>query len=155
MKPLPILYIVNAGHPSLDGQSDRFVIEDEKGRKWTGRRFTTIHPEEALLFAGYVAAAREVQRVLKSNFKGVEPKRYMVPMMVEVYSVEPVDPTLIVHYLTQSVSVHVNTAKYGNGPNESLVLSAVHWEGFVPAVLPDEETDEEISNEDCNHLPSV
>jgi hypothetical protein len=150
---LPLLSIVNAGNPSLDGQSQRFVIEDEEGRKWTGQHFTTIHPEAARLYASYIPAAHEVQRILKDSFKGVEPKRYMVPIMVEVYSVEPVDPTLIVHHLAKSVTVHLDTAKYGHGPQDSLVLSTIHWEGFTPVAPPGDEA--ETSDENCSHLPPL
>jgi hypothetical protein len=75
--PLPILYVVQIGEPDFQ----RFVIEDEQDRVWTGERFDS---DGGALFAKHNDAATEAQNILRANFKGVEPERFVVPLYVEV-----------------------------------------------------------------------
>ena len=74
--PLPILYVVQIGEPEFQ----RFVIEDEQDRVWTGEGFDS---QGAALFARHNDAALESQNILKRSFDGVKPQRFVVPLYVD------------------------------------------------------------------------
>ena len=76
-KRLPILCVVQVNNP----HAERYVIEDQKQRVWSGNRFSSHNPT---LYAKHNDAAVEVQSILKRNFEGVEPQRFVVPLYVEV-----------------------------------------------------------------------
>jgi hypothetical protein len=119
-KKLPILNVVEQ-----KGPFERYVIEDNKNRVWTGDRFSKLH--KPTLFANHNAAATEVQGILKKSFGGVDTVKYVVPLFVEVYSHNPLEVAQVAEYLSQSARLFVNTTENGNGPNDSLVLSWIDW----------------------------
>jgi hypothetical protein len=118
-RKLPILSIVRAG----PAQFERFQIADDKNRLWTGQEFGT----SGVLFAHHNQAAIEIQSILKGQFEGLEPDRYMVPLFVEVFSDEPVPVALVAQYLSRASKLYLNTPQYGNGPGSSLVLPWIEW----------------------------
>lgn len=120
-EPLPILYVVQIGQ----AQFERFVIEDEQDRVWTGERFDS---QGAALFAHHNDAAIESQNILKANFKGCEPQRFVVPLYVEVLNhAGPVLMNEISQYLSHGARLYLNTTEHGNGPGDSLVLPRIEW----------------------------
>lgn len=119
--PLPILYVVEIGEPEFQ----RFIIEDEQDRVWTGERFDS---QGAALFARHNDAAVESQNILKANFKAVEPQRFVVPLYVEVLNhAGPVPVAEIAQYLSNGTRLYLDTREHGNGPGNSLVLPRIEW----------------------------
>ena len=117
---LPTLYVVQIGNDEFE----RFVIEDQQDRVWTGKRFDS---EGGALFAKHNDAAVESQNILRSHFKG-EPQRYVVPLYVEVYShAGPVNVAEVAKYLSEASRLYLNTTDHGNGPSDSLVLPRIEW----------------------------
>jgi hypothetical protein len=124
--PLPILYVVQIGEPEFQ----RFVIEDEQDRVWTGERFDS---GGGALFAKHNDAATEAQNILKANFKGVEPQRFVVPLYVEVLNhAGPVPVAKIAQYLSHGARLYLDTTENGNGPGDSLVLPRIEWSRIRP-----------------------
>ena len=119
--PLPILYVVQIG----ESEFQRFVIEDEQDRVWTGERFDF---QGAVLFARHNDAAIESQNILKQTFSGVKPQRFVVPLYVEVLNhAGPVPVADIAEYLSRGSRLYLNTTENGNGPGDSLVLPWIEW----------------------------
>lgn len=120
-KRLPILYVVQLGSEEFE----RYLIRDQEERVWTGEQFDS---EGGALFARHNDAATETQNILKRNFNGVEPQRYVVPLYVEVYShAEPVPLAEVAKYLSEASRLYLNTTDHGNGPSDSLVLPRIEW----------------------------
>ena len=120
-RELPILCVVQIG----SDQFERYVIEDQEERVWTGKQFDS---DGAALFARHNEAAVEAQNILKKNFKGVEPQRFVVPLYVEVLNHEgPVPSTEVAKYLSEASRLHLNTTDHGNGPGDSLALPWIDW----------------------------
>lgn len=118
---LPTLYVVQVG--SEDFQ--RYLIEDQADRVWTGERFDS---QGAALFARHNDAAVESQNILKANFKGCEPQRFVVPLYVEVLNhAGPVPVAEIAQYLSNGARLYIDTTEHGNGPGDSLVLPRIEW----------------------------
>lgn len=122
-RKLPMLNVVPAGTPSFQ----RWIIEDALHRCWNGKRFASPERTVASLYASHNLAAVECQSILKHHFRGVEPQRYLVPVFVEVYSDEPVEPAAIVNHLVRASKLYLDTTQHGNGPGESLVLATIDW----------------------------
>ena len=120
-KRLPILCVVQVNNP----HAERYVIEDQKQRVWSGNRFSSHNPT---LYAKHNDAAVEVQSILKRNFEGVEPQRFVVPLYVEVLNhAEPVPVAEVAKYLSFGSRLYLNTTEHGNGPGDDLVLPWIEW----------------------------
>ena len=118
---LPILTVYRFGK-----EFDRFLIKDEKKRVWTGERFDSGC---ASLYSNPNDACFEVHRILKKQFEGMEPKRYVVPCFIEVFGHEPITEGEIANYLSTGAKLTMDLDKYGNGPGDnSLVLPVIHWQ---------------------------
>lgn len=126
-KRLPILSVIQTGNPEFE----RFVIKDQKQRMWNGELLgqETTRP---LLYAAHEAAACDIHNILKSNFQGVEPVRYVVPLVVEVFSHEAVHVAEVAQHLSRSSRLFLNSTEYGNGPRNSLVLPVIEWHRIEP-----------------------
>ena len=119
---LPVLRVMQIGSDEFK----RFLIEDQKSQKvWNGERFSTLH--KPTIYADPNAAATEVQNILRKNFEGVEPQRYVVPVCIEVLSHEPVPVAQVAQYLSRVSRLFLNTTDHGNGPGDSLVLPRIEW----------------------------
>ena len=125
-KRLPILYVVQVG----ESEFDRYVIEDQHQQVWTGKHFDS---KGGALFAKHNDAAIEGQNILKRNFNGVEPQRFIVPLYVEVLNhAGPVPADEIAQYLSASSRLYLDTTEHGNGPGDSLVLPRIDWSRIKP-----------------------
>lgn len=123
---LPILYVVQTS----ESHFERFVIEDQHDRVWTGERFDS---QGAALFARHNDAATEAQAILKRSFDGVKPQRFVVPLYVEVLNhAGPVPVAEIAQYLSKASRLYVNCTEHGNGPGDSLVLPWIEWSRIKP-----------------------
>lgn len=118
---LPILTVVQTSD-----QFERFYIQDEKDRFWTGSEFQS-GPQRPTLYADDFEVCSTVHRILKGYFPDVEPVRYVVPMVVEVFSHEPVHVSDIAQYLSGAARLQMDLPKHGNGPGSSLVLPRIDW----------------------------
>lgn len=120
-RELPTLFVVQIG----ESHYERFVIADDQDRVWTGERFDS---QGAALFAKHNDAATEAQTILKANFKGCEPQRFVVPLYVEVLNhAGPVPVADIAQYLSRGSRLYLDTTEHGNGPGDSLVLPRIEW----------------------------
>ena len=125
-RPLPILRVVQIGNDEFE----RYLIEDQEERVWTGERFGS---EGGALFARHNEAAIEAQYILKKNFKGVEPQRFVVPLYVEVLNHGgPVPVVEIAEYLSRGSRLYLDTTEHGNGPGDALVLPWIDWSRIKP-----------------------
>ena len=118
-RKLPVLSIVTAGTP----QFQRYVIADDRDRLWTG---TSFGPS-GVLYPTHNAAAIDIQEILKGHFTGVEPVRFMAPVIIEVYSHEALPVAVVAKHLSQASRLYLNTPEHGNGPGSSLILPWIEW----------------------------
>ena len=120
-RELPTLYVVQIGSEEFE----RYLIRDQEERVWTGKQFDS---QGGALFARHNEAAIEAQSILKRNFEGVEPQRYVVPLYVEVLNqAGPVPVAEIAEYLSRGSRLYLNTTEHGNGPGDALVLPRIEW----------------------------
>lgn len=56
--------------PFIESQWLRYVIQDERDRYWTGRRFSRDQ-RKALTYADSVAVTQDMRRILKRRCKGL------------------------------------------------------------------------------------
>ena len=120
-KRLPILHVVQVG----ESEFERYVIEDQQNQIWTGKQFDSTG---GALFASHNDAAIEGQNILRRNFKGAEPQRFVVPLYVEVLNHGgPVPVAEIAKYLSRGSRLFLDTTAHGNGPSNSLVLPWIDW----------------------------
>lgn len=120
-RELPTLRVVQIDNDEFE----RYLIEDQEERVWTGEQFDS---QGAALFARHNDAATESQNILKRNFNGAEPQRYVVPLYVEVLShAGPVPVDEIAKYLSSGSRLYIDTTEHGNGPGDSLVLPWIDW----------------------------
>ena len=120
-RELPTLRVVQIGSDEFE----RYLIEDQEERVWTGEQFDS---QGAALFARHNDAAIEAQSILKTNFNGAEPQRYVVPLYVEVLNhAGPVPVAEIAKYLSSGSRLYIDTSEHGNGPGDSLVLPWIDW----------------------------
>jgi len=120
-RQLPILTVVQTSD-----QFERFYIRDEKDRLWTGGEFQP-GPQRPTLYADDFEVCSTVHRILKGYFPDVEPFSYVVPMVIEVYSHEPLPMSEVAQYLSRTARLQMNLPQNGNGPGNSLVLPRIDW----------------------------
>lgn len=101
---------------------ERYVLKNEDGLTWGGDSFKDSTPQ---LFANINQAATEVINILKKNFEGVERKRFVVPLFVDVYSQETVSVSEVLDHVSKNVQLHTNPCQHG--PNGSLVTVTIEW----------------------------
>ena len=80
------------------------------------------------LYARHNDAASDLVNILKSHFDGVSPVKYVVPLIVEVYSDDPVSSVEVVDFLSDHSRLYLNTTIHGHGPRKSLVVPTIHWD---------------------------
>lgn len=119
-KKLPVLRVAPFGPPAFR----RFQIVNDAGEVWNGDAW---EPIGGRVYAAHNAAAAESQRILKSHFEGVEPRRYIAPLVIEVFSDDAVHVAHIVRYLSHAIRLHIDTGEHGHGPRNSLVLPCIDW----------------------------
>ncbi len=125
-RELPTLRVVQIGSDEFE----RYLIEDQEERVWTGEQFDS---QGGALFAKHNDAAIEAQNILKKNFNGVEPQRFVVPLYVEVLNhAGPVPVAEIAKYLSLGSRLYLDTTEHGNGPGDSLVLPWIDWSRIKP-----------------------
>ena len=123
---LPVLYVVQVG----ESEFERYIIEDQQNQVWTGKQFDS---EGGVLFARHNDAAIEGQNILRRNFKGAEPQRFVVPLYVEVLNHGgPVPVVEIAEYLSRGSRLYLDTTEHGNGPGDALALPWIDWSRIKP-----------------------
>lgn len=123
-RQLPILIVVKVG--SVFG---RFLIQDQNEKIWTGEQFGSGC---GALYADHDYACVDVHSILKRHFAGTEPRRYVVPCFIEVFSHEPVREMEVARYLPHASRLILDTTEHGNGPGNSLVLPVIDWKRIEP-----------------------
>ena len=117
---LPILRVVQVGNDDFN----RYHIANEQEQLWNGQQF---QPDRGILYADHNVACTDVQSILRKNFEGVKPVKYVVPLTIEVFSNEPVPVNDVAMYLSKASRLFLNTTDHGNGPGSSLVLPQIEW----------------------------
>ena len=117
---LPILRVVQVGNDDFN----RYHIANEQEQLWNGQQF---QPDRGILYADHNVACTDVQSILRKNFEGVKPVKYVVPLTIEVFSNEPVPVNDVAMYLSRASRLFLNTTDHGNGPGSSLILPQIEW----------------------------
>ncbi len=122
MKKKPALVAV----PFIESQWLRYVIQDERDRYWTGRRFSRDQ-RKALTYADSVAVTQDMRRILKRRCKGLIRYRLVAPVMIDDYADGPIDQEVMAWFLSQNCFVSMSRLGTGEGPGDSVVLPLVDW----------------------------
>ncbi len=119
-RKLPILSIVQAGNPEFE----RWAISDQQFRQWNGDRFDYGSGQ---LYSNYNTASFDTQQILRNYFAGIQPVLYEAPVLVEVFSHEPIHQATVALHLSEAARLYMNTPEHGHGPDGSLVLPCIDW----------------------------
>ena len=122
MKQKPALSAVGF----MESDFVRYVIQNEKGKFWTGRGFTKDQ-RRALAYADENVIARDMRRILKRRCKELIRYRFVAPMLIDVYAEGQIDQEEMAWFLSQNVFVSMDGLGTGVGPGESVVLPLVDW----------------------------
>lgn len=101
----------------------RYYIHDRDHNYWNGSGWTT-NPREAHLWADASEAASKMHDIMLTLPGGLQ--RFVVPVVIEVKSGEPVSAEALREWLDRAVSVFVD-ASQGTGPGESMVMLQFGW----------------------------
>jgi len=112
--------------PYLESEWLRWIIQDERKRYWTGRRFSKDQ-RRALTYADSLVVTQDMRRILKRRCKGLIRYRLVVPVTIDVYADGPIDEEEMAWYLSQSCFVSMSWLGTGEGPSDSVVLPLVDW----------------------------
>jgi len=123
--PKPALFAVGY----MESDWFRYVIQDERGRYWTGQGFTKDR-RKALAYADETVIARDMRRILKRRCKGLVRYRFVALVWIDVYAEGPIDQEEMAWFLSQKCFVSVDGLGTGVGPGESVVLPMVAWESL-------------------------
>jgi hypothetical protein len=104
----------------------RYLIQDERGRYWTGNSFTKDE-RRALAYADETVVLRDMRRILKRRCKGMTRHRFVAPVVIDVYAEGQIDQEELAWFLSQNVFVSMDGLGTGIGPDESVVLPLVDW----------------------------
>lgn len=109
----------------------RFVIRNmHDDSLWDGDSFEHDF-DQARKYACPSDACAGMQEILKVEYDQLPLQRYAVPVEIEVFG--RVSKRDIAKYLHRASVLCIRTEEYGNGPGESLVLTAIHW-GLIKEV---------------------
>lgn len=102
----------------------RYYIYDREHNYWNGSGWTTKH-KEAHLWADPSEAAATMHEIMLTLPGGLQ--RFLVPVVIEVKSLEPVSAEALREWLDKAVQVFVD-ASHGTGPGESMVMLQLSWD---------------------------
>ncbi len=122
MKNKPALVAV----PFIESQWLRWIIQDERGRYWTGRGFAK-NQRKALTYADSLVVTQDMRRILRKRCKGLTRYRLVVPVTIDVYTDGAIDQEKMGWFLSQNCFVSMSRLGTGEGPGESVVLPSVDW----------------------------
>jgi hypothetical protein len=112
--------------PFIESQWLRYVIQDERERYWTGRRFSKDQ-RKSLTYADSLVVTQDMRRILKRRCKGLITYRLVAPVVIDVYADGPIDQEEMAWFLSQNYFVSMNRLGTGEGPGDSAVLPLVDW----------------------------
>src|SRR5271166_3591264 len=94
MKKKPALVAV----PFIESQWLRWIIQDERERYWTGKRFSKDQ-RKALTYADSLVVTRDMRTILRRRCKGLVRYRLVVPVTIDVYAEGQIDLEEMVWFL--------------------------------------------------------
>jgi hypothetical protein len=112
--------------PFIESQWLRYVIQDERERYWTGRRFSKDQ-RKSLTYADSLVVTQDMRRILKRRCKRLITYRLVAPVVIDVYADGPIDQEEMAWFLSQNYFVSMNRLGTGEGPGDSAVLPLVDW----------------------------
>ena len=122
MKKKPGLVAV----PFIESEWLRWIIQDERKRYWTGRRFSKDQ-RKALTYADSLVVTQDMRRILRKRCKGLTRYRLVVPVTIDVYTDGAIDQEEMAWFLSQNCFVSMSRLGTGEGPGDSVVLPLVDW----------------------------
>ena len=130
--PTPLIYETG----SLEHQ--RFLISDPDDRFWTGTDWSD-KKSDARLFASSNDAAEAVQQILRAQHRDQPVRRYVAPVVVDLYSDRELPLEEIAKWLSKVSRLIIDPEQHGNGPVEvSLGLARIEWGELREITLEDE-----------------
>ena len=101
----------------------RFFIHDTDWNYWTGETWTKDYKQAALYADADEIAAKmhELMLALPGTLQ-----RFVVPVVVEVKSQEPVSAEALREWMNRAIEVSIDAA-HGTGPGESMVMLQLDW----------------------------
>lgn len=123
MKKKPALFAVGF----MESDWVRYLIQDERGKYWTGQAFSK-DKRKALAYADETVLARDMRRILKRRSKELVRHRFVAPVMIDVYAEGPLDQEELAWFLRNNCFVSMDGLGTGVGPGDSVVLPVVEWE---------------------------
>jgi hypothetical protein len=123
MKRKPALFAVGY----MESDWVRYLIQDERGRYWTGKAFTN-EKRKGLAYADETVLARDMRRILKRRCKGLVRYRFLAPVTIDVYAEGSIDREEMAWFLSQNCFLSMDGLGTGVGPDDSVVLPVVEWE---------------------------
>jgi len=106
----------------------RFLIEDQDGCVWNGEEFVSDR-SKGELYAQTEDACVKLQEILKRDLSERVLIRFTAPVVIEVFA-DPdaiVNPLEIAAWLSKTCCLQMNTSENGLGPDNSVVLPAIHF----------------------------
>lgn len=101
----------------------RFFIHDRDWNYWSGSGWAKNH-KDAHLWADVDDVAHKMHEIMLALPGSLQ--RFVVPIVVEVKSLEPVTAEALRKWLDQAVQVALD-ASHGTGPGESMVMLQLDW----------------------------
>lgn len=115
----------------------RFLIAQEGGRFWNGRRWTR-HRQHARLYADDQDVALEFRVLEDRLYKDKRLRTLQVPLTIRLRADQEIDLDALGVYLQRAVAIVIDQDRYGTGPiTDSLVQLDVTW-ADMREVLPEE-----------------
>ena len=105
----------------------RFVVSDSHLRFWDGSGWQSDE-RLARLYATSSEAACVVQQLLMIHYTGRKVRRYVAPVIVDLYSDQEITEEELQAWLVRAARLILHAPQHGNGPVEgSLGLCSIHW----------------------------
>lgn len=105
----------------------RYLISDPSDRFWTGKSWSDAEAD-GCLFASVNEAGRVVQELLLAQHNDKSVRRFVAPVVVDLYSDTDLNRDQITEWLVKVARLTMDAEQHGNGPSEgSLALALIDW----------------------------
>lgn len=122
-KPV-VLSLVARGTPEFP----RYLIGNQFGQVWTGEGWSPDE-DEGLLYGNNGEAAKEVQRLLLTDYADKPVRRFRAPIYLDLFAEAAVSEHDLKAWLVRVARLLMDTPVHGNGPIEdTLGLCRVAWD---------------------------
>ena len=103
----------------------RYAIQNLVNEQyWTGEGFSP-NAKKAMLYAHPNDACMDMRLIMMKVYDEEKLTLYHAPTRIEVYGEHEMKQ--LQHWLSRAALMRIRNTEYGNGPNNSLAMPAVHW----------------------------